>query len=261
MQGWRPVYNGRMQRTCHRCHAELPADLSVGSSYGSDEEQALFCPRCGAPQILLPEYMRTEVVVPAGAATTGAVPPPRPRLVEWPVVLGCVLPVAILTGVLSVAGLVTPVASLLNVLCVFGASGIALGLYRSRRPVAQIDGSVGLRVGLVTGLMIVAAMGIGLATCGFVERFALHGMAAFDGEMALQFAAVQTKMNETIQAQQQSPDVQKHVLNFLLSPEGRAGMILFYLAVLAGFIVMLTSALGAFAGSLQVRRRALRRGD
>lgn len=201
------------------------------------------------------------VVAPAGAATTGAVPPPRPQMVEWPAALLCVLPVAGLAGVLSVIGLVAPAATFLNVLLIFGGSGIALALYRSRRPVARIDGRVGLRVGLVTGLMIVLAMGVALSVTGLVERFVLHGTAGFDAEMAQQFAAMQTKMNESLQGQQQGQDVQQHALDFLLSPEGRAGMILFYLSFLSGLLITLTSAMGGFAGLLQTRRRALRQGD
>jgi hypothetical protein len=239
-----------MYRSCHRCHAELPGDVAGGTSYGGDEERALFCPRCGAPQILLPEYLRAEVAAtPAGdAATTGTVPPPRPQLVEWTVAIRCVLPVAIATGVLSVLAFVAPGASLLNMLCVLGGSGIVLGLYRAR-------------VGLLTGLMMVLAMGIGLSAAGAVARVALHRTATLDAEMNQYLEAQRAQVAASARAQAQDAEAQQHVVNLLTSPEGEAACVLGTLAFCGGFIVLLTSALGGFAGLLQTRRRALRRGD
>ena len=251
-----------MDRTCHRCHADLPGELASGA-YGGDEDKPLFCPRCGAPQILLPEYMRADLS-PAKlveGATTGAVPPPRPQMVDWPVALTSALPMALVTGVLSVASFAVPPAELLNLLCILGGSGVALGVYRSRRPLARIDGRVGLRVGLLTGLLMVTAMGIALALTGAVERFGLHGLGGFNADVDQSFAAVRAQMISSMQTQNQDPAAQQHVLGMFMSPEGRAGLVLFYLAFIGGFVVVLTSALGGFAGLLQTRRRALRRGD
>ncbi len=255
-----------MPRVCHRCHAELPGDGRTAAErygvYGSaadDEEHALFCPRCGAPQLVLPDYMRSETAGSA-ASTTGAVPPPRPQLVDWRVALGCVAPVAGLTAALAVAGLVAPVASFLNTLCVLGGSGIVLALYRTRRPLARIDGRVGLRVGLLTGFLMVVGMGLALSLTGLIERFGVHGMASFDAELAQQFALMQAQMMDRLQAQEQGREMQQRVIGFLSSPEVRAGLGLFYLAVMAGFVMTLTTAAGGFAGLLQTRRRSPGRG-
>ena len=252
-----------MHRTCHRCHADLPGELAWGTAYGGDEDKPLFCPRCGAPQIMLPEYMRAEVAAtdPAAGTTTGAVPPPRPQMVDWPAALTSALPIAVVTGLLVVASFAAPAAELFNTLCILGASGIALGLYRSRRPLARIDGRVGLRVGFLTGLLMVTAMGLTLALTGALERFGLHGMTGFDAEVDQSFAMIRTQMMASMQGQSQSADAQQHVIGLFMSPEGRAGLVLFYLAFLAGFVIVLTSALGGFAGLLQTRRRALRRGE
>jgi hypothetical protein len=252
-----------MEQICHRCHAELPRELTSGSAYGGDEDKPLFCPRCGAPQILLPDYMRAEVMVSqtGNAATTGAVPPPRPQMVDWPVALTSALPVAVLTGLLAVASFAMPTAGLLNTLCILGASGVALGVYRSRRPLARIDGRVGLRVGVATGLLIVIAMGICLSLTGVVERFALHGLSGFDASMDQDFALIRAQMAASMQGQYQDPAAEQHVMGMFLSPEGRAGLILLTRAFIGGFVIALTGALGGFAGLLQTRRRALTRGD
>ena len=212
---------------------------------------------------MLPEYLRAEIS-PGEAlegATTGAVPPPRPQIVEWPVALTSALPVALATGVLVVASFAVPMAGLLNTLCVLGGSGVVLGLYRSRRPLARMDGRVGLRVGLLTGLLMVAAMGTGLALTGALERFGLHGLSGFDYQVDQYFALIRTQMAASMQGKNQDPAAQQHVMGLFMSPEGRAGWVLVWLGFLGGLIVVLTSALGGFAGMLQTRRRALRRGD
>jgi hypothetical protein len=256
-------YNGEMYRTCHRCHADLPGELTTGAAGYGDEDKPLFCPRCGAPQILLPEYMRAEIVAgnPAEGTTTGAVPPPRAHMVDWPVALTSALPMAIATGVLAVASFAVPPAGLLNTLCILGGSGVALGVYRSRRPLARMDGRVGLRVGLLTGLLMCAAMGTCLALTGTVERVGGHGLTGFDHEIDQYFALIHTQMTVSMQNQNQDPVAQQHVLRLFMSPEGRAGWVLAWLGFIGGFVLVLTSALGGFAGLLQTRRRALRRGD
>ncbi len=252
-----------MYRTCHRCHADLPGELTAGAAYGGDEDQPLFCPRCGAPQILLPEYMRAEIAATPvlEGSTTGAVPPPRPQMVDWPIALTSALPMALATGILVVASFAVPTAGLLNTLCILGGSGVALGVYRSRRPLARMDGRVGLRIGLVTGLLMCAAMGIGLAATGAIERFGVHGLSGFDNDVDQYFALIRTQMTTSLQGKDQDPAAQAHVMGLFLSREGRAGWVLVWLGFIGGFVVVLTSALGGFAGLLQTRRRALRRGD
>jgi hypothetical protein len=250
-----------MHRLCHRCHAELPAS-PAGAASSYDEEVAMFCPRCGAPQLLLPDYMRTETAAAPQGATTGAVPPPRPQMVDWPVAMQCAAPVALLTGVLAVGGLVFQAASFFNTLFILSGTSMVLGLYRSRRPLARVDARVGVRVGLLTGVFMVGAMGLSLAATGVVERFGVHGMAAFDAEVANQFVMLEAKTAEQAKAQTANPAeaqaLQQKISDYLKAPEVRAGLGLFMLAVEAVFLLALTVILGAFSGLLQTRRRSLR---
>ncbi len=199
--------------------------------------------------------MRRDVAPEVAGSTTGAVPPPVPPLVEWGVAFSGAAPVAILTACLALAALRVPGLSFLNTLCVVGGAGVVLAFYRARRPLARINAGVGVRIGLLTGLLMIACMGAGLALTGVIERFGLHGLAAFDGEMAQQFALLQAQMMERLAAQEQGADAQKMVLRFLGSAEVRAGLGLFYLTTLAGFVLSLTTACGAFTGMLQMRRR------
>jgi hypothetical protein len=254
-----------MYRICHRCHRDLPGAPAshangFGGSAASDEEHALFCPWCGAPQLVLQEHMRAEVAVSAASSTTGAIPPPRPRMVEWPVVVSCAMPVAIATGVFAIGGLVAGFAYFLSLLCILGGSGMVLALYRARRPLARIDGRVGLRVGLLTGLMMVTTMGIGLSATGVLERFALHNMAGFDEDLTKQ-QQLGMQMAEQMLASDKDPQLKQMELEFAASPEIRAGTVLFGALFRTGILLAFTTGLGGFAGLLQTRRRALRSGD
>ncbi len=234
-----------------------------GASPSDDDARPLFCPACGAPQILLPDYMRAETATEASAegATTGAVPPPRPQLLDWAAAIKAALPVAVASGILSVVGLVLPAAAFLSTLCILCGAAVSLGLYRARRPLAQIDGKIGLRIGLLTGLMIVAAIGIAYSATGLVERFALHGMESFDAQVAQMFATVKAQAVETMRQQDQPAAVQQKALGFVGSPEVQAGFVLAYLAMISGFVLVLTTLGGGAAGMFQTRRRALRSRD
>ena len=251
-----------MRLLCHRCQGELPQRLA-GDDHEpysqADDERALFCPRCGAPQIRLPEYMRVESAN-DGNKTTGTVPPPRPRRVEWNVALLCAVPISVITGVLAVLAWIAPGASFLNLLCVAGGAGIVLALYRTRRPLARVDGGVGVRIGLVTGLMMISCMGIALAAAGVVDRFGLHRMGGFDQQVGQQFQDFQTQWTASMQQQGQSPAMQAYPSSHLEVPEVRAGFMLAGLALEAAIILAITTACGGFTGMLQTRRRAVRGG-
>lgn len=207
--------------------------------------------------------MRTEIAtdLPIEGQTTGTRPPPRPQVLDWGAALQAVLPVAIATGIFSVAGLVLPFAAFLSTVCVLLGAAVALGLYRLRRPLARIDGQVGLRVGLLTGLMIVAAVGVGYAATGVVERFVTHNLESFDAQIAQTFATVRTQAMDTMKQQDQPAAVQQKAVGFIGAPEVQAGVILAYLAMISGFVLILTTVGGGAAGVFQTRRRALRSGD
>ncbi len=258
-------YNGGMHRLCHRCHAELPGagTPSGNGHYPSDEDHALFCARCGAPQILLPEYLRAEVAGASLAATTGAVPPPRPQMVDWPVAIACMLPIAVATAVFAVAALVNAAAVLLTALCVLSGASVALGLYRTRRPLARVDGRVGLRFGLITGLLMISLIWIGMSATGMIERFVVHGMSGFDDALAkAQVAQQQAGMamaEQMMGAKVEDAERQKQLAE-MASPEFRAGTLLAGVFLQSGILLGLTTAAGGFAGILQTRR-GLRSGN
>jgi len=255
-----------MRELCHRCHGELPSSTAGGRH--DDDAANLFCPRCGAPQILLPEHMYVEVPLSA-ASTTGAVPPPRPAgagagQVDWRAAIRAGSFVALVAAVLLVLGLSFSPVSFLSTLWIMGSAVIALGLYARSRPQASMDARVGLRIGVATGGMLIAAMAIVLAGMGVAMRFGTHNLAGFDAEIAQTFELVRARAAASLQEQGQPADIQQKILAFVGSPEARAGLAIFYLGLTSFFILLLSAGGGAFAGMLrgaQAQRMGQRSGD
>lgn len=246
---------------CHRCHGELP--LSAPGTQGNEsvEERALYCPHCGAPQLRLPDYMRqeTDVSVDDDSTTvsTGRTPPPHPRGVEWRAALTSAAIVSLVAAVLVVVGLKVPFASFLSTVWVIGAAVVAMTIYARRSPTAWMDGRIGLRVGLATGVMMLGAIAVALAITGVVMRFGLHRMGDFDANVSQQMSVMQQQLGERMADQQQPAGFRAHMLGFLGSPEVRGGLAIFYLATFDALILVFAAGGGAFAGMMRSARRAI----
>jgi hypothetical protein len=227
-----------MQQYCHRCGGELAA--------GSGESP--FCPQCGSPQLFLAlenQSVETGGEPAAGAASTGAVPPPRPQQVEWKTAIRCAAAVAGTGSLLSLVAMRLDMLVPLSLLWIMSASLITLGLYQKRRPAAWMDVRVGARIGLVVGICLALGLGTAMAGWGLVARFGLHSMGGFDAEMA-------ARMQEAIR--NSSNPVPAEMMGFINSPEFRAGIMLAGFAVVSAGLLVLSTVGGAFAGLLGMRR-------
>ena len=257
---------------CHRCHGVLPQHAPVvGRSYtGLEPDAMLFCPHCSAPQIRLPEHMRPLAVDLHAASTTGSLPPPDPRAVDWPVALRSAALVAAVGAALKVLALAVPPLEMVATPWVAGCSFLALVLYMRQCPRAWMDARTGLRIGAATGVVMVTALGLALAAAGLVARFGLHRMGGFDAELAQVLDATRAQVVAGL-AQQNPPadqaamlqaaTLQAKMLGFLGSSEVKGGMALFYLAMTGGLVLVLAAAGGAFSGLLRDRRHAARQAD
>lgn len=258
-----------MQELCHRCHGELPARYTSGARGAPSrvEDALLFCPHCSAPQILLPAHMRTEGD--SAPITTGTVPPPLSLSVEegqidWPVAISSGGLVAGIGAVLMVIGLKLSAVSVLSTFWLMGGSVLAMGLYTRRLPKASVDARSGLRIGLVTGLLLVGAVGVALAVAGVVVRFGMHGMGGFDAMMSQQFDAMLSQMAARMHEQNQDASFQQKVLAFMGSQEVRGGLAVFYVSFLGLILVLLSAGGGAFSGMMsrtRTTRPGLRQGE
>jgi hypothetical protein len=219
-----------MHEFCHRCGGELAAG----------EGGSPFCPHCGAPQI----YM-TEQADPAdsGEGSTGILPPPRPQLVEWKTAIRGAIVVSLVAAVLSVISTRLPALSPLSWLWTVSGSVIVLGWYQRQKPQAWMDASIGAKIGVLVGLILVAAIAIAMAGAGLVARYRLHAMGGFDAEL-------RTQIDKAAAMNPQPADV----MRYIYSPEFKAGMMLAGFAMLAGFVMVLSTLGGALSGLLRTRR-------
>jgi hypothetical protein len=237
-----------MQELCHRCGGELPQ--------GSGESP--FCPHCGTPQLFLAlENQSVETggeptVGADGSPSTGRVPPPRPQQVEWKTAIRCAVLVAAIGSVLTLAGIRVDVLSPVSLVWIMFASLITLGLYQKRRPSAWIDVRVGARIGVLVGMCLALGLGIVAAGWGLVARFGLHSMGGFDAAMTAQMQEGQRQAHQWMVAR--SMPVAPDALAFEQTPEFRAVYVLSCCAFVSGFLLVVSTLGGAFAGLLKMRR-------
>jgi hypothetical protein len=225
-----------MQDFCHRCGGELP----------TGDGASTFCPHCGSPQIFLQDY-EDQTGAPE-TDTTGTVPPPHPRQVEWKTAIRCAVLVAAIAAVLGLVASRVQAVSPLSWLWTVSGSLIAVALYQRRRPQAWMDAGVGARIGVVVGLALVAGFAVAMAAGGLVARYGLHSMAGFDAELTQMLHAQVEKAEATTP---EPPDV----VRFLYSPEVRAGMMLAGFAMVSGVLLVLSTIGGAVGGLLRMRRK------
>ncbi|MGA2672334.1 MAG: hypothetical protein ABSE99_03820 [Terracidiphilus sp.] len=230
-----------MEITCNRCHQTV-------------EAENCYCPACGLPQLLY-----TADGAPGGQAQPeqGNEAVRDASIVEWQSALRAALLLAV------PAGLLCSVASPMRFLGLFwmaGAAAWAVSLYmRNRRP-AWITIGAGARIGLVTGLL---AGWLAFGASGgalFVERYVLHQSKQIDAEwksrvdMGQQMAQQWTGgMGSADAAQTQAAQTQ--IQNFMLSPEGHAGLEAFGFASNALFLLFFAVAGGALGARYQARVR------
>jgi hypothetical protein len=233
---------------CHKCGEELPS--------GSGESP--FCPHCGSPQLYLSlENQSVETggepgVDAAGAPTTGKLPPPRPRQVDWKTAIRCVAAVAGVGALLSLGSMRVAVLSPVSFVWILSASMITMALYQNRRPKAWMDVRVGARIGVVVGICLAVGLGAAMASWGVIARFGLHSMGSFDQQMTDQMLQVQKAIQQ--KAVQQATPVPAEMMGLIASPEFRAGIMLATFAMVSVFLLALSTLGGAFAGLLRMRR-------
>jgi hypothetical protein len=235
-----------MHTLCHRCNGDLP----------SGGGPCAFCPHCGAPQLLLSEdYLADQPPQAAeGADTTGALPPPLPRQVEWQTALRCAAFVAAIAALLCVVALRVPGVSLFSTVWILTASTTTLALYHRRLPLAWMDAAVGARIGLATGVVLIALITASMALAGVVARFGLHAMAGFDADFAQMIVQVKETARQTASSSSTPPPAE--LLHLYDLPEFQAGLMLATVTTGAIFLLVFSTFGGAVNGLLRNRRRA-----
>lgn len=221
-----------MEVTCNRCHQSVPAE-------------SCFCPTCGLPQLV---YSTDE--------SAGTVPAERwtdavrdASAVDWKPALRVALLLAVPAGILS-CGMSS--LGLFGLFWMAAAAAWAVSLYVRRQRAPWITTGAGARIGLVTGLLAGWIAFAVTALSLFSKRFAFHQGQEFDdmwGSMVNQAFAQQSAT--------MSADPQKAALikSMMLSPEGRAGIVLFILAMFGAGLLVFAVAGGALGARIMARTR------
>ena len=133
------------------------------------EQGTAFCPQCNAPQI---RVAVAETVAPSGTISESAIPPlpayfassPATRI-EW----SQAWPATALAGLIAAVLMITPLAGLGLGMLIGGSLSVVL--YRRRVPATRVTPGMGVRLGMVTGVLGSACLAILLA----VRTLLSHG--------------------------------------------------------------------------------------
>jgi hypothetical protein len=220
-----------MEITCSRCHQTVQAENC-------------YCPFCGLPQFV---YAADSGSGPGQPERWNEVPKDAGS-VDWKPALRTALMVAVPTGVLC--SMLSPV-SIFGLLWMSGAAAWTVVLYvRSERP-AWITIGAGARIGLVTGVLggwtAAAASGITL----FAMRFFFHQGNLFDDFWG-NFVNQLTQQWAAMGVDAQTIVVDKSIV---LSPEGRAGLVLCSILLLVSALLLFAVAGGALGARMLARSR------
>ncbi len=239
-------------RLCSRCHGDLPVEVSG---------DLLYCPHCGAPQVILSEELREQFEQqqlaaqnPASAAEMENLPiepVSDPTAIVWPRALQLIALGGALFGLLLLAGLTFPALGLFAVLWLLIAPIVLVGIYAARHPQSRITVRFGARFGLLTGLSIgVAGLLIGTFRL-LVMRFALHQGAVIDQQITALFAQMQSP--DVVRAFGMDKAELQRAFDLYNLPEYRAALFLLDAAVMVGLYALYAAVAGSFSGLLRSR--------
>ncbi|MGA2634783.1 MAG: hypothetical protein ABSF16_11145 [Terracidiphilus sp.] len=219
-----------MEITCSRCHQTVQTD-------------DCYCPACGLPQLLY----TSEGVAGQAQPEQWSEAVRDASEVSWRPALRAALILAVPAGLLC--SIMSPV-SILCFLWISAAASWAVVLYMRSQRSGWITIGAGARIGLVTGLLgawtAAAATGISL----FVMRFILHQGKQFDD---LWQDSVQQRVTPLIAQQWASMGID--IRAWLLSPEGRAGMMLSFILFFLAVLILFAVGGGALGARLVARTR------
>jgi len=220
-----------MDLTCSRCHQTV-------------QDGYCYCPNCGLPQLTYSAENAADATQRErwGEAVRDA------SAVDWSSALRSTFPLAVPAGILC--SMLSPVGKF--GLLVMGATAAwVVVLYMRRQRPTWISIGAGARIGLVTGVVgsWTAAAMTGLSL--YAMRFWLHQGSAFDSFWQ-NLVNEQMAQGNAVGADAQALAAFKAML---ISPEGRAGMMLFGIAFLMATLVLIAIAGGALGARMLARSR------
>jgi hypothetical protein len=211
---------------CHQCGAAV-------------EQGTPFCPQCRAPQIrvAVPEAYTPSTV--ADDSSAPSLPPYITSSLTNSLAWSQALPAAALAGLISAVLMMTPLAGFGLGMVIGGTLSVVF--YRRRLPVANVTPWMGVRLGMVSGIL-----GGGI----FAALLSIGAVVFHAGD------AIREKLMEGMQqAAARNPDPQaQQVMEFFKTPQGIVVLLTICLiGVLLAFIIF--SGLGGAIGAALLRRK------
>jgi hypothetical protein len=186
-----------MGNDCHRCGSALATP-------------GTFCPNCGSPQLL---YSSGEDAV----NNSTSVSAPALRGVDWKHAIGAAVTFAVPVGLMSSS--VVPLLASGCCLWVLAGSIAGVWLYQRRSSTRNLARPAGMRIGTILGLMAASIAAAFNAASTVFTRYVLHQGDAM--EKAFQSSMEQGSAMAS-QWMTSSPEQSREMLQFWLSPDGRA---------------------------------------
>src|SRR5215470_3281053 len=210
-----------MDLACHRCGATLTTP-------------ELFCPHCGAPQLLF-EPGEDHPQHPAKGNPSSL---RGNQLVAWRPAVQAALIVALPVGLLS---------SLLDfgILWVLVGGFCVIALYQ-RKAALMVNPGGGWRIGMLVGILAAFLSGLVDGLSMVIQRYGLHHGASIDQKLvALTQQMTDQMVHQNPEAAQQIP----WFIHFWLSPDGHAAVVLF----MTGFAAVMMVAFSSIGGAVGAR--------
>jgi ribosomal protein L40E len=222
-----------MDLLCHRCGDTLA-------------QASAFCGHCGAPQL---RYTAQETDFLPGSNGEASPAPQAQSMeysgVQWRPVIRIALWVSLGAGILS------SVLAAASLLWILGGAVLVIVLYRRSVPNALLQPGQGARIGMLTGTLTAAAAMASNTLLLVIQRFVLHQGSQLDATLNSTMQQAMTRATSGAEAQAQMAST----VTFLLSPEGRAGMVLLGMGFIAAVILLLSVA-GGVLGTRMYRSRS-----
>jgi len=225
-----------METTCHRCHQPV-------------DPERCYCPTCGLPQLVYSNEGGESSATPERWTE----PVRDASSVDWKPALRAAAMLAIPAGLLSCG--ISPV-EVLGLFWMAAAAAWAVTVYvRGQRP-AWLTMGAGARIGLVTGILAATLAFTVSGGALFIERVALHRGGDIDSEWKARVEA-SNQLTQQLAAQMGVLDQVKLQAqkNFMLSPQGHAGIETFGMASNALFLLVFAAGGGAMGARLMARSR------
>ena len=231
---------------CHRCNAALT-------------DSGLYCPACGAPQLVLTEFDTQRIAESRAAQPADGMAQSTPQSgkvpIRWRPVLRIAAALAISAAVVSgLSNLLAPL-TFLAFLLIFLAPTLALSFYQRQVGGASMSAGVGARIGIALGIFMGFALSTEEAINDVIQRYPLHHAAQMDAILTAALA----KMAASISSYPGMNDAAagtatQQMLALFQSPDVRAASALAGGAMLACSILIYCVLSGALMGWLRPMR-------